>query len=180
MGFSVLCTSIYIYISTYIYLSVNHCCVIELHFYLLSPRLLLFFTDMALGVARRKVLLFQNAVLIFFTIFSLNCRLCIEWLRYYYIWMDGPFEYLDPVTIETSVARYMLEFETTQKYYRNRIKQDMLGNPVLKFRVNKISVKISSMGEIWILFAFKNGVIRVQHITLVFVAIHYRKSKGSN
>lgn len=50
--------------------------------------------------------------------------------------MDGPFEYLDPVTIESSVARYMQEFESTQKYYRNRIKQDMLGNPVLKFRVS--------------------------------------------
>lgn len=62
-------------------------------------------------------------------------RLCIEWLRYYHIWMDGQFEYLDRVTIENLVETYTKEFETTQKYYRNRIKADMLGNPVLKFRV---------------------------------------------
>lgn len=67
--------------------------------------------------------------------FGLNSRLCIEWLRYYHIWMDGPFEYLDRVTIENLVQTYTKEFETTQKYYRNRIKADMLGNPVLKFRV---------------------------------------------
>lgn len=65
-------------------------------------------------------------------------RLCIDWLRYYYIWMDGPFEYLDRVTIENLVRNYTKEFETTQKYYRNRIKADMLGNPVLKFRVNSV------------------------------------------
>lgn len=50
--------------------------------------------------------------------------------------MDGPFEYLNPITIETCVKNYLVEFEKTQKYYRNRIKQDMLGNPVLKFRVS--------------------------------------------
>lgn len=49
--------------------------------------------------------------------------------------MDGPFEYLDPVVIENAVKTYEKEFEKTQKYYRNRIKQDMLGNPILKFRV---------------------------------------------
>lgn len=50
--------------------------------------------------------------------------------------MDGPFEYLDRETIENLVQFYTKEFEATQKYYRNRIKADMLGNPVLKFRVN--------------------------------------------
>lgn len=50
--------------------------------------------------------------------------------------MDGPFEYLDRVTIENLVQNYKQEFEATQKYYRNRIKADMLGNPVLKFRVS--------------------------------------------
>lgn len=48
--------------------------------------------------------------------------------------MDGPFEYLDRVTIENLVRSYTKEFEITQKYYRNRIKADMLGNPLLKFR----------------------------------------------
>lgn len=62
-------------------------------------------------------------------------RLAIDWLRYYYIWMDGPFEYLEPNFIDDSVKSYEREFEKTQKYYRNRIKQDMLGNPILKFRV---------------------------------------------
>lgn len=48
--------------------------------------------------------------------------------------MDGPFEYLNAATMETLVRRFRAEFEATQKYYRNRIKQDMLGNPTLKFR----------------------------------------------
>lgn len=71
----------------------------------------------------------------FISFFNQQKRLCIDWLRYYYIWMDGPFEYLDRITIENLVQTYTKEFETTQKYYRNRIKSDMLGNPVLKFRV---------------------------------------------
>lgn len=50
--------------------------------------------------------------------------------------MDGPFEYLESNVIENAVKMYEQEFEKTQKYYRNRIKQDMLGNPILKFRVN--------------------------------------------
>lgn len=58
-------------------------------------------------------------------------------MRYYYIWMDGPYEYLDRLTIENHVKTYIKEFEATQKYYRNRIKADMIGNPVLKFRVNE-------------------------------------------
>ncbi|XP_031627371.1 dynein heavy chain 12, axonemal [Contarinia nasturtii] len=70
----------------------------------------------------------------FLTPFAALIKLCIEWLRYYYIWMDGPFEYLDRMTIENLVQSYTREFEATQKYYRNRIKADMLGNPVLKFR----------------------------------------------
>lgn len=66
--------------------------------------------------------------------FAQLVSLCIEWLRHYYIWMDGPFEYLDATLIESLVQRFRNDFEMTQKYYRNRIKQDMLGNPVLKFR----------------------------------------------
>lgn len=61
-------------------------------------------------------------------------RFCIEWLRNYYIWMDGPFEHLNADTMESLVKNFRNEFERTQKYYRNKIKQDMLGNPILKFR----------------------------------------------
>lgn len=63
--------------------------------------------------------------------------------------MDGPFEYLDRESIENLVDVYTKEFETTQKYYRNRIKADMLaGNVMLKFRVsdtigNSITLSIS-------------------------------------
>lgn len=62
----------------------------------------------------------------------------MEWLRNYYVWMDGPFEYLDAEHIEHLVKSYQSEFEKTQKYYRNKIKQDMMGNPVLKFRASFI------------------------------------------
>lgn len=50
--------------------------------------------------------------------------------------MDGPFEYLESQKIERLVENYVKEFEATKKYYRNRIKADMLGNPILKFRVS--------------------------------------------
>lgn len=49
--------------------------------------------------------------------------------------MDGPFEYLNAATIENLVQNYKKDFEARHKYYRNRIKADMLGDPVLKFRV---------------------------------------------
>lgn len=63
----------------------------------------------------------------------------MEWLRNYYVWMDGPFEYLDAKHIENLAKHFHVEFEKTQKYYRNKIKQDMMGNPVLKFRVSLIT-----------------------------------------
>lgn len=68
--------------------------------------------------------------------FAQLMKLCIRWLRHYYVWMDGPFEYLNPKFVETTVDEYYKEFLKTQKYYRNRIKQDMLGNTVCKFRVS--------------------------------------------
>lgn len=60
---------------------------------------------------------------------------CILWLRYFYVWMDGPFEYLDPKFVEEKIDHFNKEFLRVQKYYRNRIKQDMLGTPVCKFKV---------------------------------------------
>lgn len=49
--------------------------------------------------------------------------------------MDGPFEYLVPHFVETTVEDFLKEFLAIQKYYRNRIKQDMVGNPICKFKV---------------------------------------------
>lgn len=49
--------------------------------------------------------------------------------------MDGPFEYLVPTFVEEKVDYFYKEFMKTQKYYRNRIKQDMIGTPVCKFKV---------------------------------------------
>lgn len=62
-------------------------------------------------------------------------RLCKLWLRYYYVWMDGPFENLEPEFVESTVDKFYKDFLSTQKNYRNRIKQDMIGNPVCKFKV---------------------------------------------
>lgn len=76
----------------------------------------------------------------YWQLFYASNRLSIDWLRYYYIWMDGPFEYLESNLIESTVKMHEQEFEKTQKYYRNRIKQDMLGNPILKFRVSYLGV----------------------------------------
>lgn len=66
--------------------------------------------------------------------FSHLMKICIKWQRYYNVWMDGPFEYLDPKFVAEAVEEYFLKFEETQKYYRNRIKSDLIGNPVCKFR----------------------------------------------
>lgn len=63
-------------------------------------------------------------------------KLCIQWLRYYYVWMDGPFEYLDPVFVAETVEFYSKEFNRLQKYYRNKIKADLVGAPICKFRVS--------------------------------------------
>lgn len=59
---------------------------------------------------------------------------CMKWQRYLNMWMDGPFEYLDPVIVTETVEKYHADFEEKQKYYRNRIKVDLIGNPICKFR----------------------------------------------
>lgn len=59
---------------------------------------------------------------------------CMKWQRYLNMWMDGPFEYLVPIVITETVDKYHNAFEEKQKYYRNRIKVDLIGNPICKFR----------------------------------------------
>lgn len=59
---------------------------------------------------------------------------CIRWLRYYNVWMYGPFEFLVPTFVEETIENYTKEFMKMQKAYRNRIKQDMIGAPVCKFK----------------------------------------------
>ncbi|XP_055844482.1 dynein axonemal heavy chain 12 [Episyrphus balteatus] len=66
--------------------------------------------------------------------FATLMRLCIRWLRYYFVWMDGPFEYLEPKFVEETTDNFYKEFLKNQKYYRNKIKQDLIGNPVCRFR----------------------------------------------
>lgn len=61
--------------------------------------------------------------------------MCIEWKRYNEVWLYGPFEYLNPRFVEETADKYFKEFNRMQKYYRNRVRQDMSGNPVCKFRV---------------------------------------------
>lgn len=60
---------------------------------------------------------------------------CVRWVRHFEVWMDGPFEYLLPVFVEEAIENYSKEFLKMQKAYRNRIKQDMIGAPVCKFKV---------------------------------------------
>lgn len=52
------------------------------------------------------------------------------------VWNDGPFEYLEPRFVETTTDDYLKEFMKNQKYYRIKIKQDMVDDPVCKFKVN--------------------------------------------
>ncbi|GAB0094584.1 Dynein heavy chain [Sergentomyia squamirostris] len=66
--------------------------------------------------------------------FAKLMKLCIEWLRHYHVWMDGPFEYLEPDFVAKTVDEYLKEFQETQKYYHNRIKADLIGTPICKFR----------------------------------------------
>ncbi|EDV95542.1 GH15722 [Drosophila grimshawi] len=61
-------------------------------------------------------------------------KCCIEWKRYLSVWTDGPFEYLEPKFVETTTEDYLREFQKNQKYYRIKIKQDMVENPVCKFK----------------------------------------------
>lgn len=48
--------------------------------------------------------------------------------------MDGPFEYLSPKVVEETVDNYLKYFLKAQKYFKNRIKQDMVGTPICKFK----------------------------------------------
>ncbi|XP_005185418.2 dynein axonemal heavy chain 12 [Musca domestica] len=66
--------------------------------------------------------------------FATLMKLCINWLRYYNVWMDGPFEYLEPKFVEFTTDNYLKEFQKNQKYYRQKIKQDLIDNPVCKFK----------------------------------------------
>ncbi|KAH8316762.1 hypothetical protein KR074_004303 [Drosophila pseudoananassae] len=61
-------------------------------------------------------------------------KCCIEWQRYLSVWNDGPFEYLEPKFVEGTTDNYLKEFQKNQKYYRVKIKQDMIDNPVCKFK----------------------------------------------
>lgn len=79
--------------------------------------------------------IFQNISLHFFQI-PLKSRECVKWLRYYYVWMDGPFEYLEPKFVEETTENFYKKFMATQKYYRQKIKADLISNPICKFRVS--------------------------------------------
>lgn len=74
----------------------------------------------------------------FSTTFEFNelsfLRLCMRWLRHYYVWMDGPFEYLEPEIVSSTTDEFHREFQKTQKYYRAQIKADQLKDSVCKFK----------------------------------------------
>lgn len=61
---------------------------------------------------------------------------CIKWVRYYNVWMYGPFEYLEPKFVEQTAEDYLKEFQRTLKAFRNRIKLDAIENSLLQFRVS--------------------------------------------
>ena len=54
--------------------------------------------------------------------------------------MDGPFEYLVPKFVEISTENFLKDFQKNQKYYRIKIKQDLIESPVCKFRVSMMFV----------------------------------------
>ena len=60
-------------------------------------------------------------------------KLCIKWYRYYDVWMDGCFEYLDPKFVQETTEDFLKDFQKTQKFYRNKIKSDT-ENPECKFK----------------------------------------------
>lgn len=67
--------------------------------------------------------------------FSALIKLCMKWLRFYNVCMDGCFEYLEPKHVETTTEDFVKEFQKTQKYYRNKIKSDNSSeNPNCKFK----------------------------------------------
>ncbi|XP_055593622.1 dynein axonemal heavy chain 12 [Uranotaenia lowii] len=75
-----------------------------------------------------------SAIKTFVVPFYKLVRLCMRWLRFYNVWMDGPFEYLEPHFVESKTEEFLKDFQKTQKYYRNRIKADMLENTLCKFK----------------------------------------------
>lgn len=58
----------------------------------------------------------------------------MRWLRHYYVWMDGPFEYLEPEIVSSTTDEFHREFQKTQKYYRAQIKADQLKDSACKFK----------------------------------------------
>lgn len=65
--------------------------------------------------------------------FSALMKLCIRWFRFYEVWMDGCFEYLDPKFVQETTEEFLKDFQKTQKFYRNKIKSDT-DNPECKFK----------------------------------------------
>lgn len=60
-------------------------------------------------------------------------KLCVKWYRFYEVWMDGCFEYLDPRFVEHTTEEFLKDFQKTQKFYRNKIKSDT-ENPECRFK----------------------------------------------
>lgn len=65
--------------------------------------------------------------------FAALIKLCIKWYRYYEVWMDGCFEYLDPKFVQDTTESFLKDFQKTQKFYRNKIKSDT-ENPEVRFK----------------------------------------------
>ncbi|XP_063709228.1 dynein axonemal heavy chain 12-like [Culicoides brevitarsis] len=66
--------------------------------------------------------------------FASLIRRCIQWFRKYWLWMDGPFEYLDPTFVSNTTEDFQREFSKILKYYKSQIKADMLRGSVCKWR----------------------------------------------
>lgn len=65
--------------------------------------------------------------------FAALVKLCVKWYRYYDVWMDGCFEYLNPKFVQDTTEDFLKDFQKTQKFYRNKIKSDT-ENPECKFK----------------------------------------------
>lgn len=50
-------------------------------------------------------------------------KVCLNWKRSFYAWMDGPFEFLEFPVAEAQVDDYFKELLKTQKTYRIRLRQ---------------------------------------------------------
>jgi dynein heavy chain, axonemal len=66
--------------------------------------------------------------------FAALMKLCVKWYRFYDVWMDGCFEYLDPKFVESTTEDFLKDFQKTQKFYRNKIKSDTDTSPECKFK----------------------------------------------